>query len=324
MKSSTETKPVLEPTTQSFVDALNAAGGPPLYTLSPTAARDVLASAQKAAPVEKLPVSIDDTTFPVGPTGSVRVRVVRPQEAKGTLPVVMHFHGGGWILGDRETHDRLTREIAVGADAAVVFVDYDRSPEARYPVAIEQAYAAMKYVVDNAAALGVDGERLAILGDSVGGNMAAAVTLMAKERGGPKITFQVLLYPVTDADFETGSYQTYAEGPWLTKKAMQWFWDAYLPDVAARGQITATPLNATLEQLRDLPPALVAVDENDVLRDEGEAYARKLSQAGVPVASVRYNGTIHDFALLNAIAKTPPVRAALAEANGALRAVLHP
>jgi acetyl esterase len=323
MNSSTATKPVLEPTTQSFIDSLNAAGGPPIYTLSPAAARDVLSNAQKAASVEKLPASIEDTTFPVGPTGSVNVRIVRPQGAKGPLPVVMHFHGGGWILGDKETHDRMTREIAVGADAAVIFVDYDRSPEARYPTALEQAYAATKYVVDNAKSLGVDGQRLAVIGDSVGGNMAAAVTLLAKERGGPKIAFQVLLYPVTDANFETHSYRTFAEGPWLTKKEMEWFWDAYLPDVEARKQVTATPLNASFEQLRGLPPALVAVDENDVLRDEGEAYARKLLQAGVPTASVRYNGTIHDFAMLNAIAKTPPVRAVIAEANNALHNVLH-
>ena len=314
--------PVLEPTTQKFIDALAAAGGPPIYTLSPDAARDVLAGAQ-AQPVAKLPAAIEDTTFPVGPTGSVRIRLVRPQGQSGTLPVVMHFHGGGWILGDKETHDRMTREIAVGANAAVVFVDYDRSPEARYPVAIEQAYAATKYVAEHGRELAVDPTRLALVGDSVGGNMAAAITLMAKERGGPKIAFQVLFYPVTDANFETGSYNAFADGPWLTRPAMEWFWNAYLPDVAARKQITATPLNASLEQLKGLPDALVIVDENDVLRDEGEAYARKLAQAGVRVTSVRYNGTIHDFVLLNALADTPAVRSALQQANDALRAALH-
>jgi acetyl esterase len=314
--------PVLEPTTQKFTDALAAAGGPPLYTLSPDAARDVLAGAQ-AQPVAKLPASIEDTTFAVGPTGSVRIRIVRPQGASGALPVVMHFHGGGWILGDKETHDRMTREIAVGANATVVFVDYDRSPEAQYPVAIEQAYAATKYVAEHGKELAVDATRMAIVGDSVGGNMAAAVTLMAKERGGPKIAFQVLFYPVTDANFETGSYNAFADGPWLTRPAMEWFWNAYLPDVAARRQITATPLNASLEQLKGLPDALVIVDENDVLRDEGEAYARKLSEAGVRVTSVRYNGTIHDFVLLNALTDTPAVRGALQQANNALKAALH-
>jgi acetyl esterase len=314
--------PVLEPTTQKFIDELAAAGGPPIYTLSPRAARDVLAGAQ-AQPVAKLPASIEDTTFPVGPTGAVRIRIVRPQGASGALPVVMHFHGGGWILGDKETHDRMTREITVGANAAVVFVDYERSPEAQYPVAIEQAYAATKYVAEHGRELSVDPTRLAIVGDSVGGNMAAAITLMAKERGGPKIAFQVLLYPVTDANFDTGSYNAFADGPWLTRPAMEWFWNAYLPDVAARQQSTATPLSASLNQLKGLPDALIIVDENDVLRDEGEAYARKLSGAGVRVTSVRYNGTIHDFVLLNALADAPAVRSALQTANNALRAALH-
>lgn len=314
--------PLLEPRTQAFIDSLNAAGGPPLYTLTPDAARAVLAEAQ-SAPVEKLPATIEDTIFPVGPTGSVRIRIVRPQGAKATLPVVFHIHGGGWILGDKNTHDRLTRELSVGANAAVVFVDYDRSPEARYPTAIEQAYASILYVVEHAEELRVDPSRTAVFGDSVGGNMSAALMLMAKERHGPDFALQVLFYSVADANFDTGSYNTFANGPWLTKKAMQWFWDAYLPDVSARKQPTATPLNATIEQLKGLPEALVAVDENDVLRDEGEAYARKLSQAGVRVTSVRYNGTIHDFVLLNAISDTPAVRSAIAEATAALRKALY-
>ena len=312
---------ILEPATQKFIDGLVAAGGPPLYTLSADDARKVLTTVQ-TAPVSKLPASIEDTTFPVGPTGNVPIRIVRPQDAKGVLPVVIHIHGGGWILGDKNTHDRVTREIAVGSNATVVFVDYDRSPEAKYPVAIEQAYAATKYVAEHGKELNVDSSRLAILGDSVGGNMAAAVTLMAKERGGPKISFQVLFYPVTDANFETESYKTFADGPWLTKKAMQWFWDAYLPDASKRKEITATPLNASLDQLKGLPDALTVVDENDVLRDEGEAYARKLAQVGVRVTSVRYNGTIHDFVLLNPIANTPAVRGALQEATNALKAAL--
>jgi len=314
--------PVLEPRTQAFIDSLTAAGGPPLYALTPEDARAVLVKVQEA-PVDKAVASIEDTTFPVGPTGSVRIRIVRPQDAKGVLPAIFHMHGGGWILGDRNTHDRLTRELAVGANAAVVFVDYDRSPEARYPTAIEQGYASILHVVEHARELKIDSSHLALFGDSVGGNMSAALTLMAKERRGPRFALQVLFYPVTDANFETGSYRQFAEGPWLTRKAMQWFWDAYLPDVEARKRPTAAPLNATLEQLQGLPDALVAVDENDVLRDEGEAYARKLSQAGVRVTSVRYNGTIHDFALLNPITETPAVRAALDQATAALRNALH-
>jgi acetyl esterase len=312
-------QPALEPHTQQFVDSL--AGAPPIYTLSPADARSVLERAQ-SAPVGKPSAQIEDITFPVGPTGSVPVRIVRPAGTAQVLPVVLYFHGGGWILGDRDTHDRLVREIAVGAAAAVVFVDYARAPEARYPIAIEQAYAATRYVVDHSAGLRIDPLRLAVAGDSVGGNMAAAVTLMARQRRGPKIAFQVLFYPVTDADFDTPSYARFADGPWLTKRAMQWFWDAYLPDPAARKQATATPLNASLDQLAGLPEALVIVDENDVLRDEGEAYARLLSNVGVRVTSTRYNGTIHDFVMLNALADTPAARGAIAQAVSALKAAL--
>jgi acetyl esterase len=314
--------PVLEPKTQSFIDSLTAAGGPPLYTMTPADARAVLADAQ-AQPVDKPSAEIEDTKFPVGPTGSVNIRIVRPPGVKEPLPVLFHIHGGGWILGDKNTHDRLTRELAVGSRAAVVFVDYDRSPEARYPIAIEQAYASILYVVEHAKELNVDARRLAIFGDSVGGDMSAALMLLVKERKGPHFSLQVLFYPVTDANFETDSYNKFADGPWLTKRAMQWFWDAYLPDASARKQPTATPLNATVEQLRGLPEALIVVDENDVLRDEGEAYARKLSQAGVRVTSERYNGTIHDFVLLNAISDTPAVRSAIAQATAALQKALY-
>jgi len=215
----------------------------------------------------------------------------------------------------------LVREIAAGVGAAVVFVDYARAPEACFPVAIEQAYAATCYAVDHSGDLRIDPSRLAVAGDSVGGNMVAALTLMARQRRGPKITFQVLFYPVTDAGFDTASYTRFADGPWLTKRAMQWFWDAYLPDPTARKQPTATPLNASLDELAGLPEALVVVDENDVLRDEGEAYAYKLAQAGVRVTAVRYNGTIHDFMLLNPIANTPPVRGAIDQTCSYLRGV---
>jgi len=312
-------QPTLELHTQQFIDSL--AGAPPIYTLSPPDARAVLTRAQ-CIPVGRPSAQIDDMAWPVGPTGSVPIRVIRPVGGAEVLPVVMYFHGGGWVLGDRDTHDRVIREIAVGAQAAVVFVDYDRSPEARYPIAIEQAYAATLYVADNAAELRIDPLRLAVAGDSVGGNMAAAITLMSKQRRGPKIGFQVLFYPVTDAGFDTASYTQFADGPWLTKRAMEWFWDAYLPDPTAREEPTATPLNASLDQLSGLPEALVIVDENDVLRDEGEAYARKLSDAGVRVTSIRYNGTIHDFVMLNALADTPATRGAIAQAVGALRGAL--
>ena len=314
--------PALEPTTQKFVDGIAAKGGPPIYTLSPDAARKVLADLQ-SGPIGRVPASIEDTSFPVGPTGKVAIRILRPEGAKETLPAVLYLHGGGWVLGDRHTHERLTREIAAGAKIAVVFVDYDRSPEARYPIALEQSYAALQYVAAHGKQLGIDPTRLAVAGDSAGGDLAAAVTLLAKERKGPKLRLQVLLYPVTDASFDTASYREFANGPWLTKAAMQWFWDSYLPDVSKRAEPTASPLRATPDQLMGLPDTLVIVAANDVLRDEGEAYAQKLAQAGVRVTAIRADGTIHDFAMLNALAETPAVRSALGLVNGALSGALR-
>lgn len=311
----------LDPPTQKFVDKLNAAGGPPLYTLSPSDARKVLDDAQ-AISVSKLPADITEAMIPGGPTGDVSVRIVRPKDANEVLPAIIYVHGGGWILGNAETHDRLVREIANGSRAAVFFVNYTRSPEAKYPVAIEQSYAVAKYVAEHSAKFNVDSSRMAIVGDSVGGNMTAAVTMIAKERGGPRFRYQALFYPVTNAAFDTESYKTFANGPWLTERAMMWFWDSYAPNAADRAKPTASPLRATIDQLRNLPPALIITDENDVLRDEGEAYAHKLMQAGVPVTALRALGTMHDFMMLNALADTSPVREAISIANQKLRGAL--
>ena len=269
------------------------------------------------------PAEVEPHTIPGGPSGAVSITVVRPTGTNGRLPVVMYFHGGGWILGNFGTHQRLVRELAAGTGAAFVFVNYTRSPEAHYPVSIEEAYAATKWVAERGAELGLDGRRLALAGDSVGGNMTAAVTLLAKERGGPALRYQALFYPVTHAAFDTDTYQQFADGPWLTRKAMEWFWDAYAPDVERRTEPTASPLLASLEQLKGLPPALVITDEADVLRDEGEAYSRKLRQAGVDVTAIRYEGIIHDFMMLNAVAETNAARAAVAQATQALRAAVH-
>ncbi|MEM9492525.1 MAG: alpha/beta hydrolase [Myxococcota bacterium] len=313
------TTPVLEPTTQAFIDSL--AGAEPIYTLTPEAAREVLLEVQ-SGPVALPAVDIEDRSLPVGPSGETRIRVIRPEGAKGTLPVIIYFHGAGWVMGDSKTHDRLVRELAVGAGAAVIFVDYERSPEHRYPIAIEQDYAVTKYVAEHPQEFEVDASRLAIAGDSVGGNMTAVVSLLAKERGGPAIAAQVLFYPVTDASMDNVSYSAFADGPWLTRPAMVWFWDAYLPDASARKHPHVSPLNASLDDLEGLSPALVITAENDVLRDEGEAYARKLIEAGVDVTVTRYNGTIHDFVMLNALAETPAARAAIAQTTTFLRAAL--
>jgi acetyl esterase len=314
-------QPVLEPTTQAFIDALAAQGGKPIYELSYADARKVLEDAQ-AAPVRKLPADVEERTLPGGPTGEVSVRIYRPTGSKGPLPVVMYFHGGGWVLGSKNTHDRLLRDLVNATQAAFVFVNYTPSPEAQFPVPIEQAYAATEYIAEHGTEFGLDTSRLAIAGDSVGGNMTAAVALLAKERGGPEIQYQVMLYPVTDASMSSASYREFAEGPWLTAAAMAWFWDAYAPNKQDRKKITASPLLATTEQLKGLPPALLVVDENDVLRDEGEAYARKLIEAGVDVTPVRILATIHDFALLNAIADTPGTKLAIQIASEKLSEAL--
>ncbi|MFE7504091.1 alpha/beta hydrolase [Promicromonospora sp. NPDC057488] len=245
-----------------------------------------------------------------------------PAGSEPLLPTILYVHGGGWILGNAGTHDRLVRELAVGVGAAVVFVEYTRSPEAQYPVAIEQAYATARWIAREGAAEGLDAARLAVVGDSVGGNMTAALAILAKQRGDVRFVHQSLYYPVTDAGQDTGSYREFADGPHLTAKAMAWFWDAYLPDLERRGEITASPLRATAEDLAGLPEAFVVVDENDVLRDEGEAYARHLIAAGVPTTTVRYNGTIHDFLMLNPLRGTAATTAALEQAVHVLRKAL--
>src|SRR6185312_8535474 len=255
--------------------------------------------------------------------GDARVRLIKPQGATGMLPVILYVHGGGWILGNAATHDRLVRELAIGAAAAVVFVEYDRSPEARYPVAIEQGYAVAGWIVREGAANGLDAERMAIAGDSVGGNMTASLTLMASERGDVRFVQQSMYYPVTDAAMDTGSYEQFAEGYFLAAKGMAWFWDAYLPDVDLRSEPYASPLRASDEQLAGLPPAFLIVDEADVLRDEGEAYAARLRGAGVEVTTVRYDGITHDFMMLNPLSNTHATRAAVAQAISILRDALH-
>ncbi|BBY76003.1 esterase [Mycolicibacterium parafortuitum] len=306
---------VLEPAAQEFADA--TATPPFLYELGPEGARKVLDDVQ-AAPIDKLDVDERWVTVPCE-DGDVAVRIVAPPAAHGPLPVVLYIHGGGWVLGNAATHDRLVRELAVGAHAAVAFVEYDRSPEARYPVAIEQAYATAQWITERGAGEGLDAARMAVAGDSVGGDMAAAVAIMAKQRGDVTFIHQSLYYPVTDAAQDTSSYREFAEGPFLTAKSMAWFWDCYLPDAATRSEITASPLRATVDDLRDLPPALVIVDENDVLRDEGEAYARKLTAAGVRTTSVRFNGIIHDFMMLNPLRGTAATTAAVELAVHTLR-----
>jgi acetyl esterase/lipase len=315
----TTTPVVLEDASQAFVEA--TASPPFLYELTPDEARKVLDDVQ-AAPIDKLSVDERWITVPAD-VGDVQVRLVRPAGAEGTLPVILYMHGGGWVLGNAGTHDRLVRELACGAGAALAFVEYDRSPEAHYPVAIEQGYATARWIAREGAAHGLDAKRMAIAGDSVGGGMTAAITLMAQERGDVRFVHQSMYYPVTDAAMDTGSYAQFAEGYFLTAKAMAWFWDCYCPDLRRRSEPFASPLRAGDEELAGLPPALLIVDEADVLRDEGEAYAARLRAAGVPITTVRYDGITHDFMMLNPLSETHATRAAVAQAVSVLREALH-
>ena len=316
----TPVRPVLEPEAQAFVEA--TANPPYLFDLGPEEGRKAVDEVQSGE-IDKPAIDEEWITVTGGPTGSVRARIVRPAGVTGVLPVILFIHGAGWVFGNAHTHDRLVRELAVGARAAVVFPEYDLSPEARYPVAIEQNYAVARWIVADAASKGLDGTRLAVVGDSVGGNMSAALTLMAKERGGVPLVQQVLLYPVTDASFDSGSYHQFAEGYFLRRDGMQWFWDQYTTSEEDRAQITASPLRATTEQLTGLPPALVITGEADVLRDQGEAYAAKLRTAGVAVTALRVQGVIHDFMMLNALRPTHGAQLAITVAANTLYTALY-
>lgn len=309
----------LEPAAAEFAAA--TANPPYLFDLGPVAGRKAVDEVQ-AGDVDKPEIVEEWVTVPA-PTGEVRVRIVTPPGVAGPLPVILYVHGAGWVFGNAHTHDRLVRELAVNVGAAVVFPDYSLSPEARYPVAIEQNYATAQWVVAHGAEHGLAGARLAVAGDSVGGNMSAALTLQAKERGDVRLAAQVLFYPVTDASFDTASYHQFAEGYFLRRDAMRWFWDQYTTSEEQRGEITASPLRASVEQLAGLPRALVITGEADVLRDEGEAYAGKLREAGVAVTAVRYQGIIHDFVMLNALRGTRAAGAAIAQASEFLREALR-
>jgi acetyl esterase/lipase len=310
----------LEQAAQDFADA--TANPPFLYDLGPEKGREVVNQTQ-AGEIAKPEVTDEWIKVPGGPDGDVSVRIVRPAGATGTLPVILYIHGAGWVFGNAGTHDRLVRELAVRAGAAAVFPEYSLSPEVKYPVALEECYAVARWLGEGAPGKRLDTSRVAIAGDSVGGNMTAALAILAKQRGDITFAAQLLLYPVTDANFDDGSYTEFAEGYWLTRTAMQWFWDQYTTDPAERALSTVSPLRAEEHELRGLPKALVINGECDVLRDEGENYARKLRAAGVDVTATRYAATIHDFMMLNALADTNTAKAATAQAGAFLHDTLH-
>ncbi|AZI51066.1 MULTISPECIES: alpha/beta hydrolase [Pantoea] len=315
----TENSPQPTAGVAAFLKALNSGSGKPIEQLSVKDARAVLTGAQKGAELPPAQISQKIITVQGKP---LTLTIVKPEHASSTLPVFMFFHGGGWVLGDFPTHERLVRDMVNASGAAAVFVNYQPSPEAHFPVAITQAYEATKWVAEHGAEIGVDGKRLALVGNSVGGNMVAAVALQAKQFKTPAIRYDVMLWPVTDARFDTASYDQFADGHFLTKNMMKWFWDNYTVSEKDRNNILASPLRATTEQLKGLPPTLIQTAELDVLRDEGEAFGRKLDAAGVPVTVTRYNGMIHDYGLLNALSQEPTVRTAINQAGEELRSHL--
>jgi acetyl esterase len=311
----------LEQSARELTEAI--ANGPPLGGVSLEQARGAVEAAQSA------PISmpdVDESWVTVASAfGDFEVRIVRPQGSTGPLPAILYLHGGGWILGSWITHDLLTRRLAVGANAAVVFVEYSRAPEAKYPVQLEQCYAAAQWIQEQGAGGGFDSNRIAVAGDSAGGNMATVLTLLAKQRGSVQFVHQSLYYPMTDANAEDSeSLRRFENGPYGSAQGLAWFWNSYLTAAESRSGILISPLRATLADLEGLPPALVIVDENDVLRDQGEAYADKLRDAGVPTTSVRFNGTIHDFMRLNALRDSESTRAAISLAIAALRRAFVP
>lgn len=291
----------LDPQVKAFLDALAAEDAPPreTQTVAETRRQMLQQSAQRAGPPQPM-AHVEDRTIP-GPTGDLRVRIYWPASASnGPLPVLLYFHGGGWVIGDLDTHDVLCRALAHGAGAVAVSVDYRLAPEYPFPAAAEDAYAATAWMAEHASELGADPARLAVAGDSAGGNLATVTCLLARDRRGPHIAFQALIYPVTDY-YDPGqpSYFQNGEGYNLTRDGMIWFWDFYLPDHGDANNPLASPLRAP--DLRGLPPGLVVTAEYDPLRDEGEAYATRLREAGVPVTLQRYDGMIHGFANMAAV-----------------------
>jgi acetyl esterase len=310
--------PKVEHNTRAFLEWLNSGGGAPPEQLSPKEARELVSALQASAHPSLPPANIEHKVAEQDGL-AVSLTIVRPIRVREKGPAFLFFCGGGFVLGDFLTHERFVRDLVSDSEITAIFVNYARSPEAQYPTAINQAYAATKWVGAQGDQINVDGKRLAVVGNSAGANMATVTALKCKLEGGPALKGQVLFCPMTDANFETSSYNEYAEGYMLTKNMMKWFWDNYVPDLAQRQQVYASPLQADIEQLKGLPPAYIQIAGNDVLRDEGVAYARKLDAAGVEVTLVRYDGMIHDYCFFNHLSRIPAVRTALHQAAEELK-----
>jgi acetyl esterase len=307
----------IDPRVRTFLAKLNKDSSP-FWELPQPKPQEILTKLQLQTAVDMSGVVTTERTIKQDGR-SVKLYVMKPEKVIGTPGILLFLHGGVWIVGNFENHQRLLRDLVIGSGQVGVFVEYSPLPAAKFPTQLEESYAALKWVAEHAGEFGADGSRVAIAGNSVGGNMTAALTLMAKDRKGPKISYQVLFIPATDASVDSRSYHDYGTGRFLARAFMKYGWDLYVPDAKTRDHPYVSPLRAHIEQLKGLPPALVITAENDPLRDEGEAYARKLKEAGVVVDAVRYNGTIHDFVLLNALRHVPSTEAAIEQASEGLR-----
>jgi acetyl esterase/lipase len=314
------TDPRIDPQVRAFLKEINKDSNP-FWELPQPKPQDILTGLQNKTSVDMSGVSTTEQTI-TQDGQTVKIYIMKPEQISGKPGVLLFIHGGVWIVGNFENHQRLLRDLVVGSGQIGVFVEYTSLPEARFPTQLDQSYAVLKWVASHAEEFGADGSRIAVAGNSVGGNMTAALTLMAKDRGGPKISHQVLMIPATDASVDTQSYHEFGTGRFLARAFMKYGWDLYAPDATLRDNPYVSPLRASLEQLRGLPPALVVTSENDPLRDEGEAYARKLKEAGVSVIATRYNGMIHDFVLLNGILSDPEPEAAIRQMSAEIKAHL--
>lgn len=312
----------IDPQIRAFLAELNKDSSP-FWELPQPKPQEILTALQNKTPVDISGVTTVERTI-MQDGHSVKLYIMTPQHRAPKPGVLLFIHGGVWIVGNFQNHQRLLRDLVVGSGQIGVFVEYTPLPAAKFPTQLEESYAALKWVSAHADEFGADGTRIAIAGNSVGGNMTAALTLMAKDRKGPKVAYQVLLIPATDASVDTDSYHEFETGRFLARAFMKYGWDLYAPDRKTRNNPYVSPLRATEEELHGLPPALVVTAENDPLRDEGEAYARKLKDAGVPVTATRYNGMIHDFVLLNAIHEVPGVQEALRQTSDGIRDALKP
>lgn len=314
--------PYLDNVSKKFLESLDK-DAKPLYEIDPEDAREFLTFIQEKG-YHDIESQVEDISFYDENSNEISVRLIRPQNYSGeSLPLVIYCHGGGWVMGNADDFDMTIKTIANWSNCAVAFINYSKAPEAQYPIALNQIYSALEHFSNNGHKYNINSECIAIMGDSAGGNMAAATAIRTKIENGPQLALQVLIYPVTDAEMKTESYKEFKDGPWLSKKAMEYFWDCYLPDKEKRNGLYISPLKADVEYLKGTAPALVITAENDVLRDEGEAYARKLIEAGVDTACIRVNNTFHDFLLLNGVRESKGVKSAYKVICRMLEHTLH-